>query len=471
LSGGIATVRFRAKVIDFGHLGLYSGAMSTGATLLVVDDDPDVLTAARLLLRKYFRKVLTSADPHDIPALMAERRIDVFLLDMNFAIGRNQGAEGLQWLQQIRSLDADAVVVLMTAFGDLNTAVQAMREGAADFVLKPWQNDKLVATLNVAAELRQARATVTALSVPPPATDMVAGSALMQKVLKMVARVAPTDANVLIRGENGTGKELIAQALHRQSARADKVLVAVDLGAVAESLFESELFGHRQGAFTDADSDRAGRFQAADKGTLFLDEVGNLPPSLQTKLLRVLESREVVPLGSDQAIAIDVRLIAATNQPLEQLVEDGAFREDLLYRINTIEIVLPPLRQRLEDLPALVQHFMSLYARKYRLPEKTTSAAALAALLAHHWPGNVRELSHAVERALILSDDEVLGVDDFSLVRIAGESKTESLNLEATERQMIAVALDQAGGNISRAAAALGITRAALYRRIEKFGL
>ena len=445
--------------------------MSTGATILVVDDDTDVLTAARLLLRRHFKEVLTTEDPHEIPALMAAECIDVFLVDMNFAIGRNQGAEGLKWLEQIRSLDPDAVVVLMTAFGDLNTAVQAMREGAADFVLKPWQNDKLVATLSVAAELRHTRATVMALSVPPPGADMIAGSAEMQKVLKLVARVAPTDANVLIRGESGTGKELIAQALHRQSSRSGKVLVTVDLGAVAESLFESELFGHKQGAFTDADRDRAGRFQAADKGTLFLDEVGNLPPSLQTKLLRVLESREVVPLGSDQAIAIDVRLVAASNQPLEQLVADGVFREDLLYRINTIEIVLPPVRDRLEDLPALVTHFLSHYARKYRLPEKTMSAEALSALHSHHWPGNVRELSHAVERALILSDNEELDVDDFNLMRTAGESKPESLNLESKERQMIVLALDEASGNISHASEALGITRAALYRRIAKFGL
>ena len=249
------------------------------------------------------------------------------------------------------------------------------------------------------------------------------------------------------------------------------MLVTVDLGAVAESLFESELFGHKQGAFTDADSDRAGRFQAADKGTLFLDEVGNLPPSMQTKLLRVLESREVVPLGSDQAVDIDVRLIAATNQPLEQLVTDGAFREDLLYRINTIEIILPPLRDRPEDLPALVTHFLALYARKYRLAEKDLSAAALHALQEYQWPGNVRELSHAIERALILGDGDELQVEDFSLKRAAAEPQSESLNLENSERQMIALALDKNGGNISHAAAALGITRAALYRRIEKFGL
>jgi DNA-binding NtrC family response regulator len=286
------------------------------ATILVVDDDPDVLTAARLLLRRHFETVLTTERPEDVGTLMGREKIDVFLLDMNFAIGRNSGAEGLKWLDRIRSQDPDAVVVLMTAFGDLNTAVQAMREGAADFVLKPWQNDKLVATLSVAAELRKTRETVNALSVPAPGSELIAVSQQMQEVLHIVSRVAPTEANVLISGENGTGKELVAKALHRQSARADKVLVTVDLGAVAESLFESELFGHKQGAFTDASSDRAGRFQAANNGTLFLDEVGNLPAQSQSKLLRVLESREVVPLGSDRPVAIDVRLIAASNQPL-----------------------------------------------------------------------------------------------------------------------------------------------------------
>ena len=315
--------------------------MTRHATSLIVDDDSDVLTAARLLLRKHYARVLTTEDPGEIESMMAKEHIDVFLLDMNFAIGRNTGDEGLKWLDKILGIDPDAVVILMTAFGDLNTAVRAMREGAADFVLKPWQNDKLVATLSVASALRRSRMTVNALSAPPPTVAMVAGSPAMLKVLRMVDRVAPTDANVLIRGENGTGKELIAQAIHRQSSRSSKVLLTIDLGAVAESLFESELFGHVQGAFTDASSSRAGRFQAAHEGTLFLDEIGNLPPALQTKLLRVLESREVVPLGSDAPVPIDVRLISATNRPLTQMVAAGQFRDDLLYRINTIEIELP----------------------------------------------------------------------------------------------------------------------------------
>jgi DNA-binding NtrC family response regulator len=445
--------------------------MSIRATILVVDDDPDVLTAARLLLRRHFDNVLTSENPQEIEALLARESIDVFLVDMNFAIGRNSGAEGLQWLDRIRTLDADAVVVLMTAFGDLNTAVQAMREGAADFVLKPWQNDKLVATLSVAAELRKTRKTVSALSVAAPGSEMVAVSRQMLDVLDIVAKVAPTEASVLISGENGTGKELIAKALHRQSARADKVLLTVDLGAIAESLFESELFGHKQGAFTDATADRAGRFQAADKGTLFLDEIGNLPAALQSKLLRVLESREVVPLGSDRPVPIDVRLLAASNQPLEQMVAEGSFRKDLYYRINTIEIVLPPLRERPDDLPALVAHFIAVYARKYRRPEKTLSAAAMAALSAHHWPGNVRELSHTVERAFILSEGAELDAADFRIGRGASVDGTASLNLGENERRMVRKALQQSHGNVSHAASALGITRAALYRRIEKFGL
>ncbi|MEM8816622.1 MAG: sigma-54 dependent transcriptional regulator [Pseudomonadota bacterium] len=449
----------------------YSRVMRSQATVLVVDDDPDVLTAARLLLRQHYSRVLTTENPADLDELMGLERIDVFLVDMNFAIGRNTGAEGLHWLGVILERDPDAVVILMTAFGDLNTAVQAMRDGAADFVLKPWQNDKLLATLRFASELRRTRATVTALSEPSPPADMVAGSDAMQEVLRVVARIAPTDATVLIRGENGTGKELIAQAIHRQSSRAAKALVAVDLGAVSESLFESELFGHRAGAFTDARQDRAGRFQAANGGTLFLDEIGNLPPPLQMKLLRVLESQDVTPLGSDQPVSVDVRLIAATNQPLEELVQAGSFREDLLYRINTIEIKLPPLRARLDDLPALVEHFAAAASRKYRLPVKRLARSALGVLKAHHWPGNVRELSHAVERAVLLGDGEEMTAADFSFGEPAGKAADRSLNLEQNERLLVETAIRNAGGNISHAASALGITRAALYRRIEKFEL
>jgi transcriptional regulator with PAS, ATPase and Fis domain len=286
-----------------------------------------------------------------------------------------------------------------------------------------------------------------------------------------VERVAPTDATVLIRGENGTGKELIARELHRRSSRSGKVLVSVDLGAIAETLFESELFGHRKGAFTGADADRAGRFQAANGGTLFLDEIGNLPASLQTRLLRALESRQVTPVGSDTPLAIDVRLVAATNQPLEELVASGDFREDLLYRINTITIELPPLRERLDDLPALVKRFVHSACRKYHLPEKRVSDNALKALADYDWPGNIRELSHTLERAVILADDETLNVEDFELRTSRAAPDAVSLNLEENERRLVATALERSEGNISHAAEALGITRAALYRRIEKFGL
>ena len=465
------TVRFRTQVIDFGHLTRYSLLMARYDTLLVVDDDADVLTAARLLMKQHFRRVLTSERPDEIVTLMQDQPIDVFLVDMNFAIGRNTGAEGLKCLDTILEHDPDAVVVLMTAFGDLNTAVRAMREGAADFVLKPWQNDKLVATLQLASQLRHSRATVKALSEPKPVSEMIAESQAMQKVLRVVERVAPTDANVLITGENGTGKELIAQALHRQSARSENVLVSVDLGAISESLFESELFGHKKGAFTDAANDRAGRFQAAHHGTLFLDEIGNLPSALQTKLLRVIESREVVPLGSDQPVSVDVRLISATNQPLKQRVADGHFRDDLLYRINTIEIKLPPLRERLGDIPLLARHFVSLYSRKYHLSDKHFTAAALEALIRYPWPGNVRELSHTIERALILGESDKLDVGDLDLTKTSTAGGVESLNLEANEKRAIGSALEQANGNISHAAEALGITRAALYRRIDKFSL
>lgn len=445
--------------------------MASDGTLMVVDDDADVLTAARLLLKPHFRRIVTSEDPAAIESALANDAIDVFLLDMNFAIGHNTGAEGLHWLGRIREADPDAVVVLMTAFGDLNTAVEAMRLGAADFVLKPWQNDKLVATLNVASELRRSRVTVNALSVPAPEPTMVAESAAMQRVLRMIERVAPTDANVLIRGEAGTGKEVVAQTIHRASRRADRVLITVDLGAVAESLFESELFGHRKGAFTGADADRAGRFQAADGGTLFLDEIGNLPGPLQTRLLRVLEAREVVPLGRDQPVTVDVRLIAATNQPLDRMVQDGTFREDLLYRLNTIEIELPPLRERPEDIAPLARHFMRLTARRYGFDDVSLDEAAIDALQSYAWPGNVRELSHAIERAMILADGQVLGAADFALRGGSDKGRPASLNLEDNERRLVVAALDQASGNISHAADALGITRAALYRRIEKFDL
>ncbi|HEX6994994.1 MAG TPA: sigma-54 dependent transcriptional regulator [Gammaproteobacteria bacterium] len=449
--------------------------------ILVVDDDHGVLTAAKLLLKRHFAVVQTESDPTRIEALLA-LGFDVVLLDMNFALGANTGAEGFEWLKRILSIDPAIVVILMTAYGDVDTAVKAIKSGATDFVLKPWQNEKLIATVTAALRLHESRAEVEALRQrnrelgTGRSSDRIIGeSAAMARVHALVRRAAPTDANVLILGEAGTGKELIARAVHEQSARAREVFLSVDLGAVSEHLFESELFGHKRGAFTDARDDRAGRFQAASGGTLFLDEIGNLPLHLQGKLLRVLEERAVTPLGVDHAVPVDVRLIAATNMPLRQMCRRGEFREDLLYRINTVEIQLPPLRERTEDIPALVEHFIDVYARKYNLARKQVTPGALKRLEAHAWPGNVRELRHAVERALIMSERPVLDAHDFfptdGATGPTQDLDLDDLKLEAVEHHVIRKVLAKHAGNVSRAARELGITRASLYRRMEKYGL
>jgi DNA-binding NtrC family response regulator len=403
---------------------------------------------------------------------------------MNFAIGANTGAEGFKWLERSLARDPAMVVILMTAYGDVTTAVKAIKAGATDFVLKPWQNEKLLATVTAGLQLRKSRDEVAQLKERNRelgsgrrlgADSIVGTSGAMNRVLELVRRAAPTDANVLILGENGTGKELIARAVHEQSRRRSEVFVSVDLGAVSESLFESELFGHRKGAFTDAREDRAGRFQAASAGTLFLDEIGNLSTQLQSKLLRVLEERTVTPLGSDQSKSVDVRLICATNRPIAAMSRSGEFREDLLYRINTIEVTIPPLRERTEDIAALVGHFVDVYARKYGLTAKLVTPGALKRLEAHSWPGNVRELRHAVERALIMSDGPVLDAHDFFFsggnAGAADELDLDELKLDSVEHQVIRRVLAKHSGNVSRAARELGITRASLYRRMEKYGL
>jgi DNA-binding NtrC family response regulator len=448
--------------------------------ILVVDDNLGVLTAAKLLLKRHFAVVQTESNPARIPELV-QAGFDVVLLDMNFALGANTGAEGFQWLDRILEADAAIVVILMTAYGDVATAVKAIKSGATDFVLKPWQNEKLVATVTAALQLRDSRAEVASLKQRnrelggAGAADRIVGqSPAMARVHELVRRAAPTDANVLLLGENGTGKELIARAVHEQSMRAGEVFLSVDLGAVSESLFESELFGHRKGAFTDARDDRAGRFQAASGGTLFLDEIGNLPMHLQGKLLRVLEERTVTPLGTDHAVSVDVRLICATNMPLAEMCRRGDFREDLLYRINTVEISLPPLRDRTEDIAPLVEHFIGVYARKYAFSPKQLGPGLLKRLEAHAWPGNVRELRHAVERALIMSDAPILDARDFFMGSTqAGQHDLEldDLKLDAVEHQVIRKVLTKHSGNISRAARELGITRTSLYRRMEKYGL
>jgi DNA-binding NtrC family response regulator len=445
----------------------------------IVDDDPDIRTAARLALARHVGAVVAEASPE----LVDPATHDVVLLDMNLATGARDGRDGLDWLARFRDADPTVSVVLMTAFGSVGLAVEAMKRGAADFVLKPWQNERLIATVAAAAALSRSRRAGVALesrhralaaSTAAPGGDIVATAPAMLQALALLQRAAPSGANVLLLGESGTGKGVLARELHRLSSRADKPFVAVDLGAVPETLFESELFGHRRGAFTDAREDRPGRFLAADGGTLFLDEIGNLPPHLQRKLLTVLERQEVVPVGGDQATRIDVRLITATNLPRLDLAREAVFRQDLLYRINTVEIALPPLRQRREDVAQLLEHFLALYARKHQQPRRRLSPAALEALEAYGWPGNVRELQHAVERATILAAGDTLTEADFPMLAAmprASGGGSNAATLDAMERSAVERALAAHGGNISRAAASLGLTRAALYRRIEKHGL
>ena len=455
--------------------------------ILVVDDDEDVLHALRLLLKKYSRSVHTEKNPEQIPTLLKNEDYDLILLDMNFTQDVTSGREGFHWLDQVLALDPSAVVVMITAYGDVETAVRAIKEGATDFVLKPWQNERLLATLSSAMRLRQTRVEATQLrskqrllsaDLDHRFQNFVGGAASsMQRVFETIDKVGRTDANVLILGENGTGKELVARALHRASNRADEVFVTVDMGAIPETLFESELFGHVKGAFTDAREDRAGRFEVATGGTLFLDEIGNLSLPLQAKLLTAIQRREVVRVGSNKSKPIDVRLICATNMPIYEMVKDKRFRQDLLYRINTVEILLPPLRERAEDIPLLVDHFLDKYARKYQSGIKGLQPAALKKLAAYHWPGNVRELEHMIERALIMTETSVLQPEDFFFAgHFEVDAQQDGLifdnyNLEEVEKMVIRKALDKREGNISKAAEELGLTRASLYRRLEKYGL
>ena len=461
--------------------------MNKNGTILVVDDDADILTAARMLLQRRFAEVVTCRQPERIPDLMDRHRFDAVLLDMNFGPGESSGKQGFEWLHRILEIDPDAVVIMITAHGSVDTAVEAMKRGATDFVTKPWQNEKVVATVSTGVELRRSRSETASLRRANEALrkasgvegpEMIAESPGMQAVISIVDSAAPTDANVLILGENGTGKELLARRLHAMSSRSQQVFLTVDMGAISESLFESELFGHRKGAFTGADDDRLGRFQAADGGTLFLDEIGNLPLHLQTRLLRVLEQRQVTPLGSDRPQAFDVRVIAATNTPVAHLRDADLFRPDLLFRLNTVEVTIPPLRERKEDILPIARHFTEMYANKYGKAARTFSAPAEAALLAYHWPGNVRALRHAVERAVILARGDRIEPTDLQL-DYPGPSQSVSapapiptiLNLDEMEKTTIERALLKHGFNISRAAAELGLTRASLYRRMEKYGI
>ena len=446
---------------------------------LVVDDDRDILLAAQLLLRDLFAEVATATSPEAAMPVVA-RKPDVVLLDANFARGATDGAEGFRWLDAVLRADPHAAVVMITAHGGVGIAVEAMKRGATDFVSKPWSNERLVATVRTAANLRATRRREAAGPASPvagaAAAALLGDSPAMRRVQSLIARAGPTEANVLILGENGTGKELVARALHAASRRAERPLVTVDMGAVAETLFDSELFGHMKGAFTDARADSPGRLRAADGGTLFLDEIGNLPLRLQPKLLTALEQRRVTPVGAARAEPIDVRVIAATNLAAERLGDERVFRQDLLFRLNTVEIELPPLRDRREDVPALLGYFLRLYEGRYAAPERALPPPTLAALVAHDWPGNVRALRHAAERAVILAQGAAYQTGDFPLARRLAAAPEPppapaGLNLERLERDTVEQALRKHSYNISHAAAELGLSRFALYRRMEKHGL
>jgi len=455
---------------------------SADARILVVDDNEDILQAARLLLKRHFASVQTLSDPAHLATLARRGSFDVLLLDMNFTPGADSGAEGMARLAEVLEIDPDAVVVMVTAHGDVELAVEAMKQGATDFVTKPWENERLLATLMSALNLRRSRLETAELrqrnsglaAATHTESGMIGTGPAMLKVFGAIRRTAPTDANVLLLGENGTGKELAAREIHRLSSRASEVFLRVDMGALSPQLFESELFGHRRGAFTDARADRTGYFRAATGGTLFLDEIGNVPLALQSKLLTALERREVVPVGAEKPEPIDVRLVCATNAGREQLADANLFRPDLLYRINTVEITLPALRDRPEDIPLLLEHYAAQYSQKYNLPSKRLSAALIEKLCAWPWPGNVRALRHAVERAVILGDGELLDVSDFPLAENGKPATTPTSAispLDEVEKNAIIRALEKHQNNVSRAAEALGLTRASLYRRMEKYGL
>ncbi|SHJ15918.1 sigma-54-dependent transcriptional regulator [Aquimarina spongiae] len=450
--------------------------------ILIVDDNEDILKAANIFLKRHFEKIDLTDNPESIPYYLNRESYDLILLDMNFTRDVSSGKEGFDWLERILHIDPNAVVVLMTAYGDIQTAVKAIKAGATNFVLKPWENNSFLATLYSSIQLRESKLEIENLRskqqelntyVNNKYKEIIGQSPAIQKVFYLIDRVASTDANVLILGENGTGKELIANAIHRNSLRNREPFVGVDLGSISESLFESELFGHKKGAFTDAKEDRAGRFEVASGGTLFLDEIGNLSLALQAKLLTSLQSRKINRVGSNKLLNVDIRLICATNLPLYEMVEEQTFRQDLLYRINTIEIHLPPLRERLEDIPLLANHFLKIYSRKYNKKNLSISKKAISNLQQHSWPGNIRELQHSIERAVIMSSEIILQPHDFDiyLKPNSNQNSTEHQKLEDVEKTLIQKTLLKYEGNITKTANELGITRPALYRRLKKHGL
>ena len=447
------------------------------SSVLIIDDDTDVLTAVRLLLKTEVKEVLTEKNPENIRSILAKQLFDLIMLDMNFNSSINTGNEGLFWLKKIKEFKSEAAVIMITAYGDIDLAIRSLKEGAADFVVKPWHNEKLIQTikeaLNKKTNGKANEASVKFESVLNK--ELLGESPVMLEIFYKVQKIAPTDANILILGENGTGKDLIAKAIHRQSLRANKPFIKVDVGALTESLFESELFGHKKGAFTDAREDRAGRFEAANGGTLFLDEIGNISLQQQSKLLSVLQNRQVMRVGDNYAMPVDIRLVCATNIPLQELANESRFRKDLIYRINTVEIVVPPLRRRGNDIVLLANHFSKLYCNKYLKPCLQFNQSALEKLLNYSFPGNVRELQYTVERAIIMAEGDVLAANDIIFSPIesnrAPEEELVELNLNSVEKNTILKVIEKHNGNISRAAKELGLTRTALYRRLSKYDI
>ncbi len=450
------------------------------SSILIIDEDSDVLTSARLFLKQHFTKVKAELHPRNVNQILSTEDIDVVLLDISFTKRDNDGREGIFWLNEIKQISSETQVILMTAYGDVTLAVDAIKKGVTDFVLKPWKNEKLLATINTSLQLKKSNQKIKKFEQVKQVQDadddlklqnFIGYSQAMREVFTTIDKVGKTDANILILGENGTGKTLVALALHKASLRHPEPFIHVDLGALNENLFESELFGHKKGSFTDAYQDKAGRFEVASGGSLFLDEIGNLQLPLQAKLLTALQNRKFIRLGDSSEKNMNVRLICATNMPIHKMIEERGFRQDLLYRINTVEITLPPLRERLEDIPVLTEHFLKKAGKKYGKPDVYITNRGIEKMKNYHWPGNIRELEHTIEHLIITSDSDVIGAPQINLNNqssISGKTP-KNLNLRQMEKFLIEKAIQKHSGNISKTAKDLGLTRAALYRRMEKY--
>ncbi|MGY4536329.1 two-component system response regulator HydG [Mucilaginibacter sp. UYNi724] len=448
------------------------------ATVLIVDDDPDVLTAVKLLLKTETKEIITEKNPENINWLLQKNEVDLVLLDMNYNSAINTGNEGIYWLRKIKEWKPNVCVIMITAYGDIDLAVRSLKEGANDFVVKPWHNEKLIDTIKDLLDKKEGgggKSAKASVKGTGGEKSILGDSEVMEDIFHKVNKIAPTDANILILGENGTGKDLMAKAIHERSLRADKPFVKVDVGALTDSLFESELFGHKKGAYTDAREDRMGRFEEAEGGTLFLDEIGNISLQQQAKLLTILQNRQVTRLGTNKAVDINIRLICATNVPLQELANENKFRKDLIYRINTVEINMPPLRKRAEDIVVLAKHFAKMYSNKYLKPVIDFDNTALNKLRGYSYPGNVRELQYTIERAVIMADDQMLKADDllFSVLESPGENiiDDDNIQLSTLEKNAILRVIEKHNGNITRAAKELGLTRTALYRRLSKYDI